>query len=335
MQNFISPDLIFSAIFPCIYLPMRSIIHVSVTLNPPIAQVRRKGLEFVVVSGLVVIMGSVLELGAASAPSHLQLEQEANAVLGGGWWKTYYHNYYHNISTRCEWDAIVCNANGSIIEINYDESVHYIADLQFAELNLSAFRNLERLDLSGIGLRGSIPPEIGNHPELTFLEGEIPPSLTNLTKLQTLIISNNNIQGSIPRSLFSVLWDDVEAMELDWRKRISTVKGIAHARSYLHHDCTPSIVHRDISTSNILLNSEWEPSVCDFGIARLLSHDSSNRTSCWNHWIYCSSMPDPYISQADGLLAYTMVVSEKCEAYSFGMVALETLVGRHPKEILL
>ncbi|XP_020216379.1 MDIS1-interacting receptor like kinase 2 [Cajanus cajan] len=123
-------------------------------------------------------------------------------------------------------------------------------------------------------------------------------------------------------SLFSVLCDDVEAMELDWRKRVNIVKGIAHALSYLHHDCINPIVHRDISASNILLNSEWEPSVGDFGTARFLSLDSSNRT------IVAGTIG--YIAPE---LAYSMLVGEKCDVYSFGVVALETLVGRHPKEL--
>ena len=79
-------------------------------------------------------------------------------------------------------------------------------------------------------------------------------------------------------SLFSVLYDDAEAVELDWKKRVNIIKGIAHALSYLHHDCTPPIVHRDITTSNVLLNSDWHPIVSDFGIARLLNFDSSNQT---------------------------------------------------------
>jgi len=79
-------------------------------------------------------------------------------------------------------------------------------------------------------------------------------------------------------SLFSVLYDDVEAVEFKWRKRVQTVKGVAFALSYLHQDCTGPIVHRDVSSSNILLNSEWQASVCDFGTTRLLQYDSSNRT---------------------------------------------------------
>lgn len=79
-------------------------------------------------------------------------------------------------------------------------------------------------------------------------------------------------------SLLSILYDDVEAMEFNWRKRVNIIKGVGFGLSYLHHDCPTPIVHRDISSSNILLNNDWEPCVADFGTARLLQHDSSNRT---------------------------------------------------------
>ena len=74
------------------------------------------------------------------------------------------------------------------------------------------------------------------------------------------------------------LRDEVEARELDWTKRVNVIKSIAHALSYMHHDCTPPIIHRDVSSNNILLNSELEAFVSDFGTARLLDPDSSNQT---------------------------------------------------------
>jgi Leucine-rich repeat (LRR) protein/tRNA A-37 threonylcarbamoyl transferase component Bud32 len=79
-------------------------------------------------------------------------------------------------------------------------------------------------------------------------------------------------------SLFCVLSNDVEAVELNWTKRVNIIKDIAHAISYMHHECIPVIVHRDISSNNILLNSKLEAFVSDFGTAKLLDPDSSNQT---------------------------------------------------------
>ncbi|KAK2359404.1 putative leucine-rich repeat receptor protein kinase [Trifolium repens] len=75
-------------------------------------------------------------------------------------------------------------------------------------------------------------------------------------------------------SLFSVLYDDVEAVEFKWRKRVNIVKGVASALSYLHHDFTSPIVHRDISIAGTI----------------------------------------GYIAPE---LAYTMVVSEKCDVHTW------------------
>ena len=79
-------------------------------------------------------------------------------------------------------------------------------------------------------------------------------------------------------SLFSVLSNYVEAMQLDWMKRMIIIKSIAHALSYMHHECVKVIVHRDISSNNILLNSKLEAFVSDFGATRLLDPNSSNQT---------------------------------------------------------
>ena len=79
-------------------------------------------------------------------------------------------------------------------------------------------------------------------------------------------------------SLFGVLSNEVEALELDWIKRVNVVKSIVHALCYMHHDYTLPIIHRDISSSNILLDSKLDAFLSDFGTARLLHHDSSNQT---------------------------------------------------------
>ncbi|KAE8688970.1 hypothetical protein F3Y22_tig00110945pilonHSYRG00010 [Hibiscus syriacus] len=80
-------------------------------------------------------------------------------------------------------------------------------------------------------------------------------------------------------SLEKILKTDEQAVELDWIKRVNVVKGVANAVSYMHHDCSPPIAHCYISSKNILLDSDYEAHVADFGAARLLKPDSSNWTS--------------------------------------------------------
>ncbi|XP_058083234.1 MDIS1-interacting receptor like kinase 2-like isoform X2 [Magnolia sinica] len=124
-------------------------------------------------------------------------------------------------------------------------------------------------------------------------------------------------------SLASILSNDEGATQLDWTARVKVIKGVAHALSYMHHDCTMPIVHRDLSSNNVLLNSELEASVSDFGTARLLIPDSSNWTTLAGTCGYIA--PE---------LAYTMRVTEKCDVYSFGVVALEVMIGRHPGQLI-
>ncbi|GKU86229.1 hypothetical protein SLEP1_g777 [Rubroshorea leprosula] len=80
-------------------------------------------------------------------------------------------------------------------------------------------------------------------------------------------------------NLANVLYGVEGEVELGWAARVRIVQGLAHALAYLHHDCSPPIVHRDISLNNILLESKLEPKLSDFGIARLLDPNSSNWTT--------------------------------------------------------
>ncbi|XP_048435730.1 probable leucine-rich repeat receptor-like protein kinase At1g35710 isoform X2 [Pyrus x bretschneideri] len=126
-------------------------------------------------------------------------------------------------------------------------------------------------------------------------------------------------RGSLGKALYGV--EGVN--ELIWATRVKIVQGLAHALSYLHHDCSPPIVHRDITVNNVLLESDFEVRLSDFGIARLLSTDSSNWTDIAGSFGYIA--PE---------LAYTMRVTDKCDVYSFGVVTLEVMMGRHPGDML-
>ncbi|XP_014523025.1 probable leucine-rich repeat receptor-like protein kinase At1g35710 isoform X1 [Vigna radiata var. radiata] len=149
----------------------------------------------------------------------------------------------------------------------------------------------------------------------------------NIVKLHGFCLHNRYMfliyQYMERSSLFYMLNDDVEAGELNWSARVNIIKGMAYALCYMHHDCTPPIIHRDVTSSNVLLNSQLEAFVSDFGTARLLDPDSSNQTLVVGTYGYIA--PE---------LAYTLIVTEKCDVYSFGVVTLETLVGRHPGDLI-
>ncbi|XP_022764190.1 MDIS1-interacting receptor like kinase 2-like [Durio zibethinus] len=70
-------------------------------------------------------------------------------------------------------------------------------------------------------------------------------------------------------SLKMVLSNKDEAMELDWKKRLNVVKGAANALSYMHHEHSSSIIHRDISSNNVFLDLDYEADVSDVGTAKL------------------------------------------------------------------
>ncbi|KAL0372220.1 UNVERIFIED_CONTAM: LRR receptor-like serine/threonine-protein kinase ERECTA [Sesamum calycinum] len=108
--------------------------------------------------------------------------------------------------------------------------------------------------------------------------------------------------------------------KLDWGTRLRIALGAAQGLAYLHHDCSPRIIHRDVKSSNILLDKDYEAHLTDFGIAKSLCTSKTHTST------YLMGT----IGYIDPEYARTSRLTEKSDVYSYGIVLLELLTGRKP-----
>ncbi|XP_022751166.1 leucine-rich repeat receptor-like serine/threonine-protein kinase BAM1 [Durio zibethinus] len=108
---------------------------------------------------------------------------------------------------------------------------------------------------------------------------------------------------------------------LHWDTRYKIAVEAAKGLCYLHHDCSPLIVHRDVKSNNILLDSDFEAHVADFGLAKFLQDSGTSECMSAIAGSYGYIAPE---------YAYTLKVDEKSDVYSFGVVLLELVSGRKP-----
>ncbi|KAF8119059.1 hypothetical protein N665_0001s0115 [Sinapis alba] len=107
---------------------------------------------------------------------------------------------------------------------------------------------------------------------------------------------------------------------MEWSTRLKIALGSAKGLSYLHEDCTPKIIHRDIKAANILMDFKFEAKVADFGLAKI-SPDTNTHISTRVMGTFGYVAPE---YAASGKL------TEKSDVYSFGIVLLELITGRRP-----
>ncbi|XP_020588182.1 LRR receptor-like serine/threonine-protein kinase ERECTA [Phalaenopsis equestris] len=119
-------------------------------------------------------------------------------------------------------------------------------------------------------------------------------------------------------SLWDLLHGPLNKKKLDWETRLRIAFGAAQGLAYLHHDCSPRIIHRDVKSSNILLDKDFEAHLTDFGIAKSL---------CVNK-AHTSTYVMGTIGYIDPEYARTSRLNEKSDVYSYGIVLLELLTGK-------
>nr|GMC91273.1 L-type lectin-domain containing receptor kinase VIII.1-like [Ipomoea batatas] len=135
-------------------------------------------------------------------------------------------------------------------------------------------------------------------------------------KGEILLVYDLMSNGSLDKALFE------SRIVLPWPHRQKILLGVASALAYLHQECENQVIHRDIKTSNIMLDESFNARLSDFGLARQVEHDKS---------------PDATV--AAGTMGYlapeyllTGRATDKTDVFSYGAVVLEVASGRRPIE---
>uniref|UniRef100_A0A2C9VP96 Receptor-like serine/threonine-protein kinase n=1 Tax=Manihot esculenta TaxID=3983 RepID=A0A2C9VP96_MANES len=121
------------------------------------------------------------------------------------------------------------------------------------------------------------------------------------------------------KSLDSFLFDETRRSILDWRKRFDIIVGIARGILYIHQDSRLRIIHRDLKTSNILLDKEMNPKISDFGLARVFKGDQSQEKTEKIAGTFGYMSPE-YVAFGE--------FSTKSDVFSFGVILLEIVTGK-------
>ncbi|WOH01814.1 hypothetical protein DCAR_0521199 [Daucus carota subsp. sativus] len=146
----------------------------------------------------------------------------------------------------------------------------------------------------------------------------------NIVRLLGFLHNNGNAMiiyeymqnGSLGEALHG---KEAGTLLVDWVLRYNIAVGVAQGLAYLHHDCHPLVIHRDVKSNNILLDANLEARIADFGLAKMMP--KKNETVSMVAGSY------GYIAPEYG---YTLKVDEKSDIYSYGVVLMELLTGKRP-----
>ncbi|RHN39182.1 putative transferase, protein kinase RLK-Pelle-LRR-I-1 family [Medicago truncatula] len=123
--------------------------------------------------------------------------------------------------------------------------------------------------------------------------------MTNGNLQQYLLVENSNI--------------------INWTKRLKIAVDAAHGLDYLHNGCKPPIIHRDLKSSNILLDENLHAKIADFGLSRAFGNDNDS---------HISTRPAGTFGYVDPQFQRTGNTNKKNDIYSFGIILFELITGK-------
>ncbi|XP_009795911.1 probable LRR receptor-like serine/threonine-protein kinase At1g74360 [Nicotiana sylvestris] len=147
--------------------------------------------------------------------------------------------------------------------------------------------------------------DFGWHPNLVTLYGWC------LNGSEKLLVYEYMEGGSL---------DDIitDRTKFTWKRRINVAIDVARALLFLHHECYPCIVHRDVKASNVLLDKDGRARVTDFGLARVMDAGDS----------HISTMVAGTVGYVAPEYGQTWQATTKGDVYSYGVLAMELATGR-------
>ncbi|RAL52903.1 hypothetical protein DM860_007671 [Cuscuta australis] len=215
------------------------------------------------------------------------------------------------LSSLTEDNMIGSGGAGKVYKITTGKSGEYVAVKKIRSGKSKLDIELEKQFLAEVEILGSI-----RHSNIVKLM-----CCVSSDECSKLLVYEYMENESLDRWLHERKRGVIQNVGLDWPKRLQIAIGAAQGLSYMHHDCVPPIVHRDVKSSNILLDCEFNSKISDFGLAKILAKKGDANTMS----VVAGSFG--YIAPE---YAYTPRVNEKIDIYSFGVVLLELVTGKEP-----
>ncbi|KAJ6791390.1 putative receptor-like protein kinase [Iris pallida] len=237
---------------------------------------------------------------------------------------------------RSSKDNVLGNGIIDIDEMTSAES--FLCDLSILKAATDNFSDSNKLGQGGFGAvyKGTLPD--GEEIAVKRLSassnqgiGELKNELLlvaklqhkNLVRLRGVCLEQQEkllVYEYVPnRSLDTFLFDHVKRVQLDWGRRFNIIGGIARGLRYLHEESHLKVIHRDLKASNVLLDSDMNPKIADFGLARLFAVDEMQCTTSRVVGTFGYMAPE---------YAMRGRFSVKLDVFSFGVLLLEIVIGR-------